>query len=60
LGNPDGSQDKAKSTLDKEAKEESVMKKSEFEKVGSPLDDETTKPIRVDDSAKDGDTVQAD
>jgi hypothetical protein len=36
------------------------MKKSEFEKVGSPLDDETTKPIRVDDSAKDGDTVQAD
>jgi hypothetical protein len=33
LGNLDGSQDKAKSTSDKEAKEESVMKKSEFEKV---------------------------
>jgi hypothetical protein len=59
-GNPDRSQDKEKLTLDKEAKEESVMKKSEFEKVGSPLDDETTKPIRVDDLAKDGDTVRAD
>jgi hypothetical protein len=35
------------------------MKKSEFKKVGSPLDDETTKPIRVDDSAKYGDTVRA-
>jgi hypothetical protein len=35
------------------------MKKSEFKKVGSPLDDETTKPIRVDDSAKYGDTVWA-
>jgi hypothetical protein len=46
--------------LDKEAKEESVMKKSEFEKVGSPLDDETTKPIRVDDSAKDGDMIRVD
>jgi hypothetical protein len=46
--------------LDKEAKEELVMKKSKFEKVGSPLDDETTKPIRVDDSAKDGDTVRTD
>jgi ribonuclease HI len=52
-GNPDGSQDK-------EAKEESVMKMGEFEKVRSPLDDETTKLIRVDDSAKDGDTVRAD
>jgi hypothetical protein len=59
-GNPDGSQDKAKPTLGKEAEEELIMKKSEFKKVGSPLDDETTKPIRVDDSAKDGDTVQAD
>jgi hypothetical protein len=58
--NPDGSQDKAKPTSDKEAKEESVMKKSEFEKAESPLDNETTKPIRVDDSAKDGDTVWAD
>jgi hypothetical protein len=59
-GNPDGSQDKAKLTSDKEAKEESVMKKSEFEKVESPLDNEIIKPIRVDDSAKDGDTVRAD
>jgi hypothetical protein len=46
--------------LDKEAKEESVMKKGKFEKVESPLDNETTKPIRVDDSAKDGDIVWAD
>jgi hypothetical protein len=52
-GNPDGSQEK-------EAKEESVMKMGEFEKVRSPLDDETTKLIMVDDSAKDGDTVRAD
>jgi hypothetical protein len=36
------------------------MKKSEFEKVESPLDNEITKPIRVDDSAKDSDTVRAD
>jgi hypothetical protein len=60
LDNVDRLQDKGKSTSDKEAKEESVMKKSEFKKVGSPLDNETTKPIRVDDLAKDGDTVWAD
>jgi hypothetical protein len=60
LDNVNRLQDKGKPTSDKEAKEESVMKKSEFEKVGSPLDDETTKPIRVDDSAKDGDTVRID
>jgi hypothetical protein len=36
------------------------MKKSEFEKAESPIDDETTKPIRVNDSAKDGDTVRVD
>jgi hypothetical protein len=59
-GNPNGSQDKAKLTSDKEAKEESVMKKSEFEKVESPLDNEIIKPIRADDSAKDGDAVRAD
>jgi hypothetical protein len=41
LGNPDGSQDKAKLTSDKEANEESIMEKSEFEKVESPLDNET-------------------
>jgi hypothetical protein len=57
LGNPNRSQDKAKLTSDKEAKEEPVMKKSKFEKVGSPVDNETIKPIRVDDSAKDGDMV---
>jgi hypothetical protein len=60
LGNPDRPQDKAKLTSDKEANEESVMKKNKFKKVGSPLDDETTKLIRVDDSAMDGDTVQVD
>jgi hypothetical protein len=59
-GNPDRSEDKAKPTSDKEAKEESVMKKITFEKVESPLDNETTKPIRVDDLSKDGDTVWED
>jgi hypothetical protein len=54
------SQDKAKLTLGKEANEESVTKKNEFEKVGSPLDKEKMKPIRVDESAKDGDTVRTD
>jgi hypothetical protein len=54
------SQDKAKLTLGKEANEESVAKKNEFEKVGSPLDKEKMKPIRVDESAKDGDTVRTD
>jgi hypothetical protein len=60
LDNVDRLQDKGKSTLDKEAKEESIMKKSEFKKVGSPLDNETTKPIRVDDLARDGAMVRAD
>jgi hypothetical protein len=36
------------------------MKKSDFENVESPLDNESTKPVRVDDSTKDGDTIQAD
>jgi hypothetical protein len=54
------SQDKAKLTLGKEANEESVTKKNEFEKVGSPLDKEKMKPIRVDESAKDGDIVRTD
>jgi hypothetical protein len=33
------------------------MKKSDFENVESPLDNESTKPVRVDDSTKDGDTI---
>jgi hypothetical protein len=56
-GNTGKSQDKAKPTSGKEANEKSVTKESEFEKVGSPLDEEEMKPIRVDESAKDGDTV---
>jgi hypothetical protein len=56
-GNTDESQDKAKLTSGKEANEESITKESEFEKVGSPLDEEKMKPIRVDESAKYGDTV---
>jgi hypothetical protein len=51
------SKDKAKLTSGKEASEESVTKENEFEKVGSPLDEEKTKLIRVDESAKDGDTI---
>jgi hypothetical protein len=54
------SKDKAKLTSGKEASEESVTKENEFEKVGSPLDEEKTKLIRVDESAKDGDTIQTD
>jgi hypothetical protein len=33
---------------------------NEFEKVGSPFDEEKMKPIRVDELAKDGDTVRTD
>jgi ribonuclease HI len=54
------SQDKAKPTSGKEANEESVTKENKFEKVGSPLDEERMKPIRVDELAKDGDTVRTD
>jgi hypothetical protein len=48
LGNRGESQDKAEPTLGKGANEESVTKENEFEKVGSPLDEEKTKLIRVD------------
>jgi hypothetical protein len=60
LGNTSESQDKAKLTSGKEANEESITKENEFEKVGSYLDEEKMKPIRVDESAKDGDTVRTD
>jgi hypothetical protein len=59
-GNMGESQDKAKPTLGKESNEESVTKESEFEKVGSPLEEEKMKPIRVAESAKDGDMVWTD
>jgi hypothetical protein len=59
-GNTGESQDKAKLTSGKEANEESVTKINEFEKVGSPLDEEKMKSIRVDELAKDGDTVRTD
>jgi DNA-binding NarL/FixJ family response regulator len=59
-GNTSESQDKAKPTSRKEANEESITKENEFEKVGSPLDEERMKPIRVDELAKDGDTIQTD
>jgi hypothetical protein len=59
-GNTGESQDKAKPTSGKEVNEESVTKENEFEKVGSPLDEEKMKPIRVDESVKDGDMVQTD
>jgi hypothetical protein len=59
-GNMGESQDKAKPTSGKEANEESVTKENEFEKVGPPLDEERMEPIRVDELAKDGDTVRTD
>jgi hypothetical protein len=59
-GNTGESQDKAKPTLGKEANEESGTKENEFEKVGSPLDEEKMKLIRVDELAKDGDMVLTD
>jgi hypothetical protein len=59
-GNTGESEDKTKPTSGKETNEESVTKENEFEKVGSPLDEEKMKPIRVDESAKDGDTVRTD
>jgi hypothetical protein len=59
-GNTGESQDNAKPTLGKEANQESVTKESEFEKVGSPFDEEKMKLIRVDESAKDADTVRTD
>jgi hypothetical protein len=37
-----------------------ITKEKKFEKVGSPLDEEKMKLIRVDDSVKDGDTVWTD
>jgi hypothetical protein len=52
LGDTGESQDKAKLTLGKEANEESVTMENEFEKVGSPLDEEKMKLIRVDELAK--------
>jgi ribonuclease HI len=58
-GNMGESQEKAKLTSGKEANE-SVTMENRFEKVGSPLDEEKMKPIRVDELAKDGDTVQID
>jgi hypothetical protein len=60
LGNMGESQDKAKPTSGKKANEELVTKENKFEKVGSPLDEERTKPIRVDELVQDGDTVQTD
>jgi hypothetical protein len=57
-GNTGESQDRTKPTSGKKANEESVTKENGFEKVGSPLDEEKMKTIRVDESAKDGDAVR--
>jgi hypothetical protein len=46
--------------LGKEANEETTRKENKFEKVGSPLDEERMKPIRVDELAKDSDMVRTD
>jgi hypothetical protein len=53
-------QDRAKPTSGKKDNEESITKKNGFEKVRSPLDEEKMKPIRVDESAKDGGAVRTD
>jgi hypothetical protein len=54
------SQDRAKLTSGNKANEEPVTKENGFEKVGSPLNEEKMKPIRVDESAKDGGVVRTD
>jgi hypothetical protein len=59
-GNTGESQDKAKLTSGWEANEESIAMENEFEMVGPPVDEEKMKPIRVDESAKDGDMVSTD
>jgi hypothetical protein len=59
-GNTGESQDKAKLTSGWEANEESIVMENEFEMVGPPVDEEKMKPIRVDESAKDGDMVSTD
>jgi hypothetical protein len=41
-------------------KEESITKKDEVEKDGSPLDERKIKPITEGDSVKGGDTIQTD
>jgi hypothetical protein len=55
-----GLQEEAKPTSVERFKEESVMKKDEVEKDGSPLDKGKMKPITEGDSAKGGDTIQTD
>jgi hypothetical protein len=59
LGNTGESQDKAKPTSGK-GNEELVTKENEFGKVGSSLDEEKMKLIRVEELAKDGNTVRTD
>jgi hypothetical protein len=55
-----GLREEAKPTWVKRFKEESVTKKDEVEKDGSPLDEGTTKPITEGDSVKGGDMIQTD
>jgi hypothetical protein len=50
----------AKPILVERFKEESAMKKDNVEKDGSPLDEETTKPIMEGDSIMGGDMIQTD
>jgi hypothetical protein len=55
-----GLQEEAKSTSGERFKEESVMKKDEVEKDGSPLDDGKMKPITEGDLVKGADTIRTD
>jgi hypothetical protein len=55
-----GLREEAKPTLVERFKEESIMKKDEVEKDGSPLDEGTMKPIMEGDSVKGGDMIRTD
>jgi hypothetical protein len=55
-----GVREEAKPTSVERFKEESVTKKDEVEKGGSPLDEGKMKPITEGDSVKSGDTIRTD
>jgi hypothetical protein len=55
-----GLREEEKPTLVERFKEESVTKKDEVEKHGTPLDEGKMKPIMEGDSVKGGDTIRTD
>jgi hypothetical protein len=60
LGREIGLREELKSTSVERFKEESVMKRDEVEKDGSPLDEGKMKPIAEGDSIKDSDMIRTD